>query len=166
MTEIATPRLLLRPARADDAEPLHDIFRRPEATLYWSTPPHPDLDTTREWLAGMLAIPPGEGEDFIIERDGRVIGKAGLFRFPEVGYILHPDHWGQGLAREAMGAVIDRAFAVHRLPRLIADVDPRNAASLAMLGRLGFKEFGRRSRTWCIAGEWCDSIDLELLPPA
>lgn len=164
MPEIVTPRLHLRSARPDDAEPLHDIFRRPEATRYWSTPPHEDLDVTREWLAGMIAIPEGQGEDFIIEHEGRVVGKAGLFRFPEVGYILHPDVWGQGLAREAMGAVLERAFSVHRLPRIIADVDPRNAASLAMLGRLGFREFGRRARTWCIAGEWCDSIDLELLP--
>lgn len=164
MPEISTRRLNLRPARPGDAEALHDIFRRPEATRYWSTPPHCDLGETRAWLGTMIAIPDGEGEDFIIELAGRVIGKAGLFRFPEVGYILHPDFWGRGLAREAVGAVLDRAFTVHRLPRVIADVDPRNAASLALMDRLGFRETGRRTRSWCIAGEWCDSIDLQLLP--
>jgi RimJ/RimL family protein N-acetyltransferase len=29
------------------------------------------------------------------------------------------------------------------LPRVIADVDPRNVASLKLLGRLGFVEAGR-----------------------
>lgn len=108
----------------------------------------------------MIAIPANTGEDFIIERAGSVIGKAGLFRFPEIGFILSPDHWGQGLAREALVAVIDRAFVVHRLDRIVADVDPRNAASCALLTRLGFGETGRRTAAWLVGGEWCDSIDF------
>jgi RimJ/RimL family protein N-acetyltransferase len=162
MAAITTPRLHLRPARPGDAEALHEVFRRPEATRYWSTPPHRDLAETQAWLDGMLAIPAGEGEDFVVERDGRVIGKAGLYRFPEIGFILHPDHWGQGLAGEAVGAVLDRAFGLHGLPRVVADVDPRNAASLALLARLGFRETGRRERSWLVGGEWCDSVDLAL----
>ncbi len=35
--------------------------------------------------------PAGEGEDFVVEHDDRVIGKAGLYHLPEVGFILHPD---------------------------------------------------------------------------
>ena len=162
MAILHTRRLVLRPARADDAEPLHAVFRRPEAMRYWSTPPHADLDETRRWLDAMLAIPPDEGEDFVIERGGVPIGKAGLFRFPEIGFILCPEHWRQGLATEALTAVIDRAFAVHDLPRIIADVDPRNAGSLAVLGRLGFRRTGYRERTLLVAGEWCDSVDLAL----
>ena len=79
-----------------------------------------------------------EGEDFIVELDGRLIGKAGLWRFPEIGFILHPDHWGRGFAREALGFVIDRAFDVHGLPKVDADVDPRNAtlAEAASAARL------------------------------
>lgn len=160
MTELVTPRLRLRPARADDAEALHAIFRRPDAMRYWSTPPHRDLAQTQAWVDGMIAIPPDQGEDFIVEYGGNVIGKAGLFRFPEIGFILSPDHWGQGLAREALVAVIDRAFAVHRLDRIIADVDPRNAASCALLTRLGFGETGRRTAAWLVGDEWCDSIDF------
>ncbi|MES2497640.1 MAG: GNAT family protein [Pseudomonadota bacterium] len=109
-----------------------------------------------------MAIPPGEGEDFVIEQDGRVIGKAGLYRFPEIGFILRPDRWGQGLAREALEPVIERAFDVHGLPRIEADVDPRNAGSLALLERLGFTRTGFAERTWHIGEEWCDSIYLAL----
>lgn len=108
----------------------------------------------------MIAIPPAEGEDFIIECGGEVIGKAGLFRFPEIGFILSPDRWGQGFAKEALTAVIDRAFDVHRLERIVADVDPRNQASCSLLIGLGFGETGRRSATWLVGGEWCDSIDF------
>jgi RimJ/RimL family protein N-acetyltransferase len=162
MPALPTSRLHLRSARPGDAAALHDIFRRPEAMRYWSSPPHRDMAQTREWLGKMMAIAPGDGEDFVVEDAGRVIGKAGIYRFPEIGFILHPDCWGQGLAREAVSAVIARTFTVHALPRIIADVDPRNAASLGLLASLGFREFARRKRSWLVGDEWCDSIDLEL----
>ena len=160
--EFQTERLLLRPAREDDLEPLHAIFSEPRAMAYWSSLPHGDLETTRDWLSSMIAIRSGEGEDFIIECDGQLIGKAGLYRFPDIGYILHPDHWGRGYAREALTFVIDRAFEVHGLERIAADVDPRNEGSLALLRKLHFRETHRAERTWQIGGQWFDSIYLVL----
>lgn len=166
MVEIRTERLRLRPAVPGDLHAFHAILSDPRAMAYWSTLPHSELAQTREWLAAMIAIPPGKGEDFVIECEGRVIGKAGLYRFPEVGFILHPDAWGKGYASEALRPVLDRAFAVHRLLEVIADVDPRNSASLRLLERLGFEETGRASRTWHIGGEWHDSVYLRLPGPA
>lgn len=160
--QLRTDRLLLRPATPRDLEPLHRIFGDPRAMGYWSTPPHRDLDQTREWLDSMLAIAPGEGEDFIVEFEGAVIGKAGLYRFPEVGFIFHPDHWGRGFANEALRWVLDRAFKVHRLDTVKADVDPRNEPSLRLLTRLGFCEVDRKKRTWFVNGQWCDSVFLSL----
>lgn len=162
---ITTERLLLRPARPDDLDAFHHVLSDPGATRFWSTPPHASLAETREWLDGMLTIPDGEGEDFVVEFDGKLIGKAGLFRFPEIGFIIHPDWWGKGLMREALVPVIARAFAVHRLPRIEADVDPRNMRSLRLLERLGFRETGREARTWHVGGEWCDSVYLALDTP-
>jgi RimJ/RimL family protein N-acetyltransferase len=159
---LETQRLRLRPARPGDVEALHAVLSSPEAVRYWSTPPHPDLEHTRQWLEGMIDIPAGEGEDFVVELEGRVIGKAGLYRFPEIGFILHPDVWGRGLASEAVGAVIDRGFRVNRLDTIAADVDPRNEACLRLLERRGFRETGRRARSWCVGGVWCDSVDLAL----
>ena len=164
MVEIETARLRLRPARVEDAEALHAILADPVATRYWSTPPHGDRAQTREWLDAMINIKHGEGEDFIVEHRGQVIGKAGLLRFPEIGFILDPGHWGRGFAAEALAPVIDRAFAVHKLDRIVADVDPRNQASLKLLARLGFEEVGRRQRSWKVGEEYCDSVDLVLKP--
>jgi RimJ/RimL family protein N-acetyltransferase len=165
VSELLTPRLRLRRARGEDAEPLHAILGDPIAMRYWSTPPHQDLDETRAWLANMIAAPNDRSDDFIVEHRGRVIGKAGCWRLPEIGFILRRDHWGQGLGREAVGAVVERAFAVHDIPALEADVDPRNEASLRLLQRLGFEETHRAERTWKVADEWCDSIYLALPRP-
>ena len=72
--EFRTERLLLRPAKSDDLEPLHAILSHPQAMAYWSSPPHESMDQTREWLASMISIAPAECEDFIVEHDGRLVG--------------------------------------------------------------------------------------------
>ncbi|HEX7930674.1 MAG TPA: GNAT family N-acetyltransferase [Sphingomicrobium sp.] len=160
--EFRTERLLLRPAQADDLEGLHSILSDPRAMAYWSSPPHADIQKTRDWLASMIAIQSSEGEDFIIEHDGQLIGKAGLWRFPEIGFIFHPDHWGRGFAKEALSLVLERAFRAHGLQKVEADVDPRNIGSLKLLSGLGFHETGRKERTWLVGDQWCDSIYLAL----
>lgn len=164
MDTIRTERLLLRRARRGDLEPLHAMMSDPETMRYWSTPPHADLETTRAWLEGMIGAPRESSDDFIVERDGEVLGKLGAWRLPEVGYLIGRPHWGRGYATEALTAFAAHAFA-HRTDHLTADVDPRNAASLALLARVGFRETGRAARTWCVGGEWCDSIYLRLDHP-
>lgn len=164
---LVTPRLRLRRVRpAEDLPHMHAVLSDPRAMAYWSSPPHASEDETRDWLAAMAATTPAEGDDFILEHEGRAVGKAGFYRFPEIGYILAPALWGRGLAREALGAVIPRAFALHRLPRIEADVDPRNIASIRLLEALGFAETGRAGKTWLIAGQWCDSVYFSLTPEA
>ena len=165
MVEILTPRLRLRRAKLEDARPLFEVFGDPRAMRYWSTPPHASAEETGRFVQAMVAAPEAISDDFVIELDGRPVGKAGCWRLPEVGYILHPDLWGQGLAREALQAVIARMFEVRHQAALTADVDPRNTRSLGLLGRLGFRETRRAACTWQIGGEWCDSIYLELKRP-
>jgi RimJ/RimL family protein N-acetyltransferase len=103
-----------------------------------------------------------DGQDFIIELNGRAIGKVGAWRLPEFGFILHPDFWGQGIATEASRAFVDYAVSTLGATELRVDVGPRNAASLGVLKRLGFVETGRASDTFLLGDEWCDSIYLTL----
>jgi RimJ/RimL family protein N-acetyltransferase len=162
---IRTTRLWLRRARPGDLEALHRVFANPAAMRYWDSPPYARIDQTRHLLAGMIAAAPGTSDDFVIEHEGSVIGKAGCWRLGEIGFILHPDHWGKGLAHEALSAIIPHAFATLAMDRLMADVDPRNDASLRLLARLGFRETGRASRTLRVGDDWCDSVYLELARP-
>lgn len=155
--EIVTARLTLRSARPDDLEGMHAVLSDPRATRWWSTPPHDSLEQTAAWLDSMIANGP-DHPDFVIERHGVVIGKAGFWRLPDVGYILHPDHWGQGLASEAVGAAIDHVFATREVDDLTADVDPDNAASIRLLERLGFLKTGFAERTWNVGGAWKNSF--------
>ncbi len=159
---IVTARLTLRKARIDDLEALHDVMRRPEVMRYWSRPEHDSPEETAAFLTAMIESSRGVSDDFIIEHDGHAIGKAGAWRLPEVGFLLHPDFWGKGFAHEAMTAVIEHLFIWHDIDHLTAEADPRNAASLGLLTRLGFQETHRASRTMQWRDEWCDSVYLRL----
>jgi RimJ/RimL family protein N-acetyltransferase len=165
MDRIVTHRLVLRRAREEDVEAMHAVLSDPVAMRYWSTLPHETIEVTRKWIADMMA-PDSARDDYVIEHEGRTVGKAGCYRLPQIGYILHRELWGRGLATEALSAVIARTFERHDLRRLTADVDPRNRPSLNLLGRLGFKVTARARNTWYIGGVWHDSVYLELSRPA
>lgn len=159
----AAPRIALRPFRAADAEALFPIFADRTAMKYWSTPPHASIDVTAAFVrATMEATASGHGDDQVVVFEGRVIGKAGLWDNREVGFILAPDLWGRGLAREALEAVIARARS-RGLTRVAADVDPRNAASIGLLTRLGFVRTGEAKATVKVGDKWADSLYFELV---
>jgi ribosomal-protein-alanine N-acetyltransferase len=78
-----------------------------------------------------------------LRADGTAIGICGLFHrdgLPDIdiGFALLPDYCGQGLAREAAEAVLAEARAGVGLRRLTAIVSPENAASIALIRKLGF----------------------------
>ena len=161
---LKTQRLLLRPAQEDDLPAFYAIMSDPRAMRHWSTLPHESIDVTRDWMRPMFN-PPGQGFEWVIALDSAVIGKAGGYRLPEIGFILHPDHWGRGYVAEAMQAIIPELFTMSDVPALIADVDPQNTASLKVLEKLGFVETHRAERTFNIGGVWADSIYLSLPRP-
>ena len=133
----------------------------PVAMRYWSTPPHRDLADTERWMASMVNAEPATSDDFIITLNGRLIGKLGAWKLPEIGFLITPDSWGRGYGSEALAAFIDRRKALGST-ELTADVDPRNEASLRLLDSHGFVETGRASGTWHVGDELCDSIYLRL----
>ena len=162
---IKTDRLTLRAAHSDDLADLHAIYGDRRAMRYWSTPPHEGKSTTKGVLDRQIRAAGQALTYFVIEMDGRVIGNAGNYRGTEVGFILHPDYWRQGIIKEAMQAIIPYLFETTDLPVLTADVDPRNEASVGLLKALGFDETHRAKNTFCIEGEWSDSVYFALQRP-
>ena len=79
--------------------------------------------------------------------------------------VSHPYFWGQGFGSEVLRGLIKYGFEGPQLYRITAEVDPDNAGSLAMLGKLGFVETSRAKNTIDIGGTWFDSVYLELAAP-
>lgn len=86
----------------------------------------------------------GFGLSRVVRKDsGEVIGMCGLIRRDgredvDVGYALLPDHWGQGYAAEAVRGVLQSDARHHGLQRVVAVVNPDNAASIRLLQTVGF----------------------------
>lgn len=145
----------------DDLPAIHRIMSDPRAMRYWSTPPHDTIAQSRDWLRSMVDADPAQSDDFVVTVDSEVIGKLGAWKLPEIGFLIAPDRWGQGIAGEAIAAFIARRRSLGSA-ELTADVDPRNLASLRLLHRHGFVETGRATGSWKVGDELCDSIYLSL----
>lgn len=156
---IQTERLVLRPARAEDLKDVHAFLSDEAGSLYWTGPAHTDIEQSRAWLSDMLASPEELRPDFLVEYQGQVIGKAGCYRLPEIGYRIRSDYWGMGFAREALAALLPW-IAENRpdIDALFADVDPRNEASIRLLKSLGCGEPRFEARTIETHIGWCDSL--------
>lgn len=159
--ELRTDRLVLRRARADDLEPLHAMFTDAKTMAHWSTPPHENLEQSRAWLQSMIDGADMPGDDFIIEKDGEVLGKVGPFMLPEFGILVRRDHWGLGVGAEAMNALI--AYLRGRgVPHLIADIEPDNKGSIRLMEKLGFTWSGSKEKAMMYGDRWADSVYLRL----
>lgn len=75
----------------------------------------------------------------------------------EIGWTFHPDFRGRGYATEAASAVLSRAFAELGLHRVIAELDPRNDASIALCRRLGMREEAYFVKDLMFRGDWADT---------
>jgi RimJ/RimL family protein N-acetyltransferase len=154
---IETARTRIRDWRPDEADRFFDIYSRWEVARWLGAQPaamsdRGDADVRIERWSGLNADNPDEGR-WAVERraDGVVAGTVLLVRLPggdgelEVGWHLHPDSWGQGLASEAARAVLSRTFG-RDVEEVFAVVRPDNAASLAVCRRIGMEPLGRTDR--------------------
>jgi RimJ/RimL family protein N-acetyltransferase len=64
----------------------------------------------------------------------------------ELGYWLGRTHWGRGLMKEAVAALLQHAAEHPGLRQLVAVTDPENARSQRVLMALGFRDHGLRDR--------------------
>ena len=143
---LATPRLRLRPLRSEDAEALHEAFADPLVMRHWNLPPSVDLAETRQRIGWSLAASPEVHAAWAMVRpaDDCLIGlvnyhhREAANRRLEIGYLLTRAHWGQGLMREGLTALLDHLFRAFDVHRVEATVEPDNMASRRLLEGLGF----------------------------
>ena len=174
-TRLVTPRLVLRAPRTTDVAEIRRLLRTNHEHLKpWNPAPPPGEDPSsiteisktvlrqrREWKLG-------RGYVFMVaerERPATLIGKialSGIMRGAMygayLGYWMSADVQGQGYVTEALRAVLDFAFGPAGLHRVQAAIMPRNARSLRVIEKLGFRREGYAERYLQIAGKWEDHV--------
>ena len=162
---LTTPRLTLRPYEPGDLAALHDMFGREDVCRYLPWGPM-DLDQARAKLEQRLRQTGIENErDAIVvaaveAASGRHVGEFMIkvtnreSRQGEIGWSLHPDAHGRGLATEGAREILRVGFDELGLHRIIAESDPRNAASIRVMERLGMRREAEFAESWFLKGEW------------
>jgi ribosomal-protein-alanine N-acetyltransferase len=80
----------------------------------------------------------------------------GPFRSGYLGFYAFAGHERQGFMRQGLQAVVGQAFRQFKLHRLEANIQPANAASLALVAACGFTREGYSPRYLKIGGRWRD----------
>lgn len=160
-TSFETERLALRPFRKDDLSDIHEqVYSDPDVCRYYCGSTRTKAKT-KAWLH--FRQTEAEYSDFYawaveLKETGRVIGlvrlspyvndfdhwpKHGAPPFNEVevelSFAFGRGYWGQGYALEACRAIIDHAFRVMRLPRLVGGVQAANLRSARFHEKLGYR---------------------------
>lgn len=147
---LVTDRLRLRGWSLDDLPAFTRLNANPDFMTYFGN--GQPITQTDSWkvmatIAGHWHLT-GFGLWLVEERDtGAFVGRVGLIHMDEwpateVGWGIHPEHWGKGYATEAAAASAYWGFQNLSLDSLISIIDPRNQPSIAVAERLG-EQFDR-----------------------
>lgn len=178
----------LRDFRSDDLTAVHAIAGDDQVTQ-WLSFESRDLEGCRSMLAAAVssatvtprteyylaitavhdsARPSLVGPDQVV---GFVRLACGSHQAAKLGYAVHADQWGRGLASHAVSALCRFGFDHLRVHRITAAVGPDNVRSISVLNRTGFTQEGRLRDHVYVRGSWRDSLLYSLLagelrPPA
>ncbi|MET0900672.1 MAG: GNAT family protein [Mycobacterium sp.] len=102
---------------------------------------------------------------YIIELDGQYAGQLtvgnvthGALRSAWIGYWVHSELTGGGVATGALALGLDHCFGPVMLHRVEATVRPENTASRKVLAKAGFREEGLLRRYLDVDGGWRDHL--------
>ena len=156
MPVLETGRLVLRPLVADDCA---FILRHLNEPSFIANIADKGVRSEADALRYLQNGPLSQYEAFglglmcvTLRGTGEPVGLCGLLRRdgleePDLGYSLGAPFHGQGYAMEAAEAVLEDGYSRLGLTTTLAIVSPTNAASVAVLQRLGF-DYGHTASDW------------------
>jgi phosphinothricin acetyltransferase len=157
----------IRPARADDAAAICEIYNEGIADRATLETERRTTEERRGWLAARDARNPV----VVVESDGVVVGWASLNMFNPRDAYRHVADISVYVARASRGkgagtALLERLVELAReigFHKLVLAGFPDNAASVALYRRLGFREVGIYQEQGMLDGRWVDVLLMERL---
>ena len=171
---LETERLVLRPFVLDDLDAVFAMQSDPEVArwLYWGPRTHDEVRAALEQKIAATSID-AEGDPLFlaaVRRDTReLIGDFVLHRTSdqhrtgEIGFIVHPDHHGQGFATEAGDVLLRLAFERLELHRVIGRTEARNLGSARVMEKLGMRREAHLLENEWVKGEWQSELVFAIL---
>lgn len=163
----------LREFRADDLDDVHAIDGDERVTR-WLSFDSRSREQSQRGLEGILERARNEPRTeyylaITTRDDDLVVGfvRLGLdgVQAGKLGFAVHADHWGRGIATDAVRTLTDFGFHTLGLHRVSAAIGPENDASVAVAKRLGMTYEGRIRHHVHTNGDWRDSLLYSVLEP-
>lgn len=141
MIQLITNRLILRDLSLDDVDDMFEYARLDDVGPKAGWTPHTSKGETKAIIVSLSA----SNEVWAIEhqRDHKMIGTVGIHHsleeeYPTLGIVLSPQYHGQGLAHEAVVAIVEHTFLTTALECILAYVYDYNTPSKRLLASVGF----------------------------
>jgi len=146
MRELRTRRLVLEPQVEAHAEAMFELLADPAIYEYENEPPA-SLAWLRERFRKLESRASGDGTEqwlnWVVRLDRDLAGYVQATIHPDrhagIAYVFASRHWGQGLAREAVTAMLDELHASFGVRRATAVFKAANHRSRALLRHLRFE---------------------------
>ncbi len=172
---LTTERLLFRQITLQDAPEIFFLRSDDEVMRYIDKIPEKNIDETKEHiLRSENLINNNEAIIWglaLINKPEKLIGNICLWKFQkehyrgELGYVLHPDHWRKGLAKEAITKVVDFGFKKLHLHSIEAHINPENIGSQKALESTGFKREAYFKENYFFKGSFLDTAVYSIISP-
>ncbi len=150
---IQTPRFIIRLFKPEEEEIYLNLFNDERVTLY--LPKRSREEHTKIFREHLNERPPGDitGRWGIFNKvDGDFIGFCLLRSFDdgsddiELGYVLHYNYWGKGIATEMTKALLSQALTIQPDAKFVALTDIANIPSQQVLQKAGMQQAGNYFR--------------------
>jgi RimJ/RimL family protein N-acetyltransferase len=162
---LETQRLVLRPFAPTDLPAFVAYRSDPEIARYQGWDAGYSMADAMRFLEALEAASFGEPDEWsqlaIVDRASDALRGDCAMRFlsdppatVEIGITIAGPHQGQGMASEALVALVDALFRDHDVHRVVANADDRNTAVQRLLERLGFRCEARFVEADWFKDEW------------
>lgn len=146
MERLETRDLVIRPPAVEDAPRAYELMNDPDVRLWNPTGPCPDLEAAEKWLRAGADWSEGNHATWsaIDRASGLMVGNVSLFAIDtddlvaKIGYRVHADARGRGVARQMVDAVTRWAFESRDLMRVQLEHSVHNEASCRVAAVTGF----------------------------
>lgn len=170
---LETDRLVLRQLTAEDSQAIFEYFSQDKVMKYYDLVTFQSIKEAEQLIKlWETRLQTSSGCRWGITLKGvnnKVIGTCGFHSISsehnraEIGYEIHPDHWGKGIATEACLALIQHGFNTLKYHRIEAFIDPSHAASRRVLHKSGMQTEGVLRDYFFEKGRFVDAEMLSIL---
>ena len=169
---LRSDRLILREFKVSDWQGVHEYASNEEVCRYQPWGPN-TVEESRGFVRQVLADREEEPRTryafAVITQKEQMIGAGELnvtsftHRTAEIGYIINPSFWGQGIATEVGGLLLGFGFKKLKMHRICATCDARNIGSQKVLEKVGMTYEGKLRDHLLLEDGWRDSFVYSIL---